>query len=60
MALHPPRRAPPPHGSHGGATPDLPALAALTASVDADILVAGGVASLEALGQLRDAGVAGT
>jgi phosphoribosylformimino-5-aminoimidazole carboxamide ribotide isomerase len=45
--------------SHGGAAPDVAALAALTASVDADILVAGGVASLELLGRLRDAGVAG-
>ena len=31
----------------------------MTASVDADILVAGGVTSLELLGRLRGAGVSG-
>jgi len=45
--------------SHGGAAPDVTALATLTASVDADILVAGGVTSLDLLVRLRDAGVSG-
>ncbi|MFN8619749.1 MAG: HisA/HisF-related TIM barrel protein [Chloroflexota bacterium] len=45
--------------SHGGAAPDLGALRALIAGVDADVLVAGGVTSLEAIRELRDAGVTG-
>jgi phosphoribosylformimino-5-aminoimidazole carboxamide ribotide isomerase len=45
--------------SHGGAAPDVEGLAALTGAVDAEVLVAGGVASLELLPRLRDAGVHG-
>lgn len=45
--------------SHGGAAPDLGELAALTASVDAEMLVAGGVTSQELVMQLREAGVRG-
>jgi phosphoribosylformimino-5-aminoimidazole carboxamide ribotide isomerase len=44
--------------SHGGASPDHAALRALTVALDADVLVAGGVTSLETIAQLRDAGVA--
>jgi phosphoribosylformimino-5-aminoimidazole carboxamide ribonucleotide (ProFAR) isomerase len=43
--------------SHGGAAPDMAMLAALTASVPADILVAGGVNDLGVISALRDAGV---
>jgi len=45
--------------SHGGAAPDLSLLALLSGSVDAEILVAGGVDSLAGLAALRDAGVHG-
>lgn len=45
--------------SHGGATPDLTMLAGLTASVPADILVAGGVNDLGVVSALREAGVSG-
>lgn len=41
--------------SHAGA--DLDRLQTLTAGVDADILVAGGITSVETIAQLRDAGV---
>ena len=41
--------------SHAGA--DLDRLRALTAGVDADILVAGGITSIDTISQLRDAGV---
>jgi phosphoribosylformimino-5-aminoimidazole carboxamide ribotide isomerase len=44
--------------SHGGAAPDVAALGALIRAVDADVLVAGGVTSVEAISRLRDAGVA--
>ena len=43
--------------SHGGAAPDLAALRALIAGLDADVLVAGGVTSVETIAALRDAGV---
>lgn len=45
--------------SHGGAAPDIAALRSLMAGIDADVLVAGGVTSVETLGQLRQAGVHG-
>ena len=45
--------------SHGGAAPDMAMLAALTASVPADILVAGGVNDLGVVSALREAGVSG-
>jgi phosphoribosylformimino-5-aminoimidazole carboxamide ribotide isomerase len=45
--------------SHGGAAPDMGELAALAASVDAELLVAGGVTSQELVIQLREAGVRG-
>ena len=45
--------------SHGGATPDPNLLGSLIDSVDAEFLVAGGVASQEVLIQMRDAGVTG-
>jgi phosphoribosylformimino-5-aminoimidazole carboxamide ribotide isomerase len=45
--------------SHGGAAPDLAVLRTLIASVDADVLVAGGVTSLDTIRGLRDAGVTG-
>ncbi len=41
--------------SHASA--DLDRLQAITAGVDADILVAGGITSIDTLGRLRDAGV---
>jgi phosphoribosylformimino-5-aminoimidazole carboxamide ribotide isomerase len=41
--------------SHAGA--DLDRLRALTAGVDADILVAGGITSIDTISRLRDAGV---
>lgn len=44
--------------SHGGAAPDLAALRAVTASVDADVLVAGGITAVDTIGRLRDSGVA--
>ncbi len=43
--------------SHGGAAPDLAALRSLMAGLDADVLVAGGVTSVETIAALRDAGV---
>lgn len=45
--------------SHGGSTPDADLLAGLARTHDADFLVAGGVADLEGIRRLRDAGVAG-
>jgi phosphoribosylformimino-5-aminoimidazole carboxamide ribotide isomerase len=45
--------------SHGGTAPDLDALAALCATVDTDILIAGGVTDVTLLPRIRDAGVAG-
>lgn len=45
--------------SHGGAAPDPGTLARLARSVDAELLVAGGVTALDVLPGLRDAGVAG-
>jgi len=43
--------------SHGGAAPDLAALRSLVAGLDGDVLVAGGVTSVETIAALRDAGV---
>jgi phosphoribosylformimino-5-aminoimidazole carboxamide ribotide isomerase len=43
--------------SHAGA--DLGRLASLVATTEADILVAGGITSLEQIAGLRDAGVRG-
>jgi phosphoribosylformimino-5-aminoimidazole carboxamide ribotide isomerase len=43
--------------SHGGAEPDLAVLERLCSTTDAEVVVAGGVASLAALGAVRDAGV---
>lgn len=45
--------------SHGGTEPDLDRLRALVRGVDADLLVAGGVADLAGVARLRDAGVTG-
>jgi phosphoribosylformimino-5-aminoimidazole carboxamide ribotide isomerase len=43
---------------HGGSAPDVVALRELTAAVDADLVVAGGITSVDTLPALRDAGVA--
>ena len=45
--------------SHGGGSAELADLATLGASVDVEIVVAGGVRDLEGIRRLRDAGVAG-
>ena len=45
--------------SHGGNEPDVASLRGLVATHDADFLVAGGVADLESIRRLRDAGIAG-
>ena len=45
--------------SHGGGGTDLERTRTLVRSYDAEILVAGGVNDLDALRQLRDAGVTG-
>jgi phosphoribosylformimino-5-aminoimidazole carboxamide ribotide isomerase len=45
--------------THGGGQPDLASLARLVAEHDADFLVAGGVADLDGVRRLRDAGIAG-
>lgn len=45
--------------SHGGTRPDGALLSALVMSQRAEILVAGGIADLDGLRRLRDAGVAG-
>lgn len=44
---------------HGGGAAELAALASLRASVDVEIVVAGGVRDLDGIRRLRDAGVAG-
>lgn len=44
--------------SHGPAEPDVDLLARLTTSLDADVLVAGGARTADAVRVLRDAGVA--
>lgn len=44
---------------HGGGTAELASMAALRASVDVEILVAGGVRDLDGVRRLRDAGVSG-
>jgi phosphoribosylformimino-5-aminoimidazole carboxamide ribotide isomerase len=44
---------------HGPSEPDVDALARLTRSIDADILVAGGARSVSDIGRFRDAGIAG-
>jgi phosphoribosylformimino-5-aminoimidazole carboxamide ribotide isomerase len=44
--------------SHGGAAPDADLLADLTRDLDAEVVVAGGVVTLEGVMALRDAGVA--
>ena len=43
--------------THGGAAPDVAVLRSLVAGVDADVLVAGGITSVETISQLRDVGV---
>lgn len=43
--------------SHGGAYPDLGSIGRLREATDAELVVAGGVTSVNALGPLRDAGV---
>jgi phosphoribosylformimino-5-aminoimidazole carboxamide ribotide isomerase len=45
--------------SHGGTTPDAALLQSLVHRHDADVLVAGGVADLDGVRRMRDAGVAG-
>jgi phosphoribosylformimino-5-aminoimidazole carboxamide ribotide isomerase len=45
--------------SHGGGEPDVVSLSRLVAAHDADFLVAGGVADLDGIRRLRDAGIAG-
>ncbi len=45
--------------AHGGQVPDLTVLSPLAARQDVDILVAGGVADLDGIRRLRDAGIAG-
>ena len=45
--------------SHGGARPDPALLAAIVRTIDADVLVAGGVTDLEGIRALRDSGVHG-
>jgi len=45
--------------AHGGRAPDLAALGSLGARPDVDILVSGGVADLDGIRRLRDAGIAG-
>jgi phosphoribosylformimino-5-aminoimidazole carboxamide ribotide isomerase len=45
--------------SHGGGEPDTELLGGLTTTHRADFLVAGGVADLDGIRRLRDAGVAG-
>ena len=44
---------------HGGGAAELEALAALRATLDVDVVVAGGVRDLEGVRRLRDAGVTG-
>jgi phosphoribosylformimino-5-aminoimidazole carboxamide ribotide isomerase len=45
--------------SHGGNQPDLTALAAIIRTVDADVLIAGGVTDLDGIRALRDSGIQG-
>jgi phosphoribosylformimino-5-aminoimidazole carboxamide ribotide isomerase len=45
--------------SHGGASPDRELIAALASGLKVDILIAGGIDTLEQLARVRDAGVAG-
>ncbi len=45
--------------AHGGSTPDPILLDRLVRSLDVDVLVAGGVADLDAIRRLRDAGATG-
>ncbi|MEO8462677.1 MAG: HisA/HisF-related TIM barrel protein, partial [Chloroflexota bacterium] len=45
--------------THGGGGPELEALSALRASVDVEILVAGGIRDLDSVRRLRDTGIAG-
>jgi phosphoribosylformimino-5-aminoimidazole carboxamide ribotide isomerase len=45
--------------AHGGRTPDLAILGALTGRPDIDVLVAGGASDLDGIRRLRDAGIAG-
>ena len=45
--------------AHGGRAPDLAILGPLAARSDIDVLVAGGVADLDGIRRLRDAGIAG-
>jgi phosphoribosylformimino-5-aminoimidazole carboxamide ribotide isomerase len=45
--------------AHGGQEPDLTLLGPIAARPDVDLLIAGGVTSLDALRRLRDAGIAG-
>jgi phosphoribosylformimino-5-aminoimidazole carboxamide ribotide isomerase len=45
--------------AHGGHEPDLDVLRPIAARGDVDLLVAGGVTSLDAIRRLRDAGIAG-
>jgi phosphoribosylformimino-5-aminoimidazole carboxamide ribotide isomerase len=45
--------------SHGGTVPDTELLGRLVRANDADFLVAGGVADLDGIRRLRDAGIAG-
>jgi len=45
--------------SHGGARPDPALLSSIVSTIDADVLVAGGVTDLAGIHALRDAGVYG-
>ncbi len=45
--------------SHGGARPDTAALSAIVRTIDADVLVAGGITDLDGIRSLRDSGIAG-
>jgi phosphoribosylformimino-5-aminoimidazole carboxamide ribonucleotide (ProFAR) isomerase len=45
--------------SHGGAVPDLGFLAGLARTLSAELFVAGGSLDLDAIKNLRDAGIAG-
>ena len=45
--------------SHGGARPDPALLATIVRTIDADVLVAGGVTDIEGIRALRDSGIQG-
>jgi phosphoribosylformimino-5-aminoimidazole carboxamide ribotide isomerase len=45
--------------SHGGASPDIEALGALIRNHDLEVFVAGGIANIDSVRRLRDAGIAG-